>query len=97
MQYRYDYRIPSTATMNSQAHEFHQTVWSNPYYVLLNGFLLVYSWAHSFGHILTKKHALARAFGQEKPALARTSLLLSFGRFNESSRFFIEYYTKLLL
>jgi hypothetical protein len=36
---------------------------------------------HSFGHILTKKPALARAFGPEKPALARTFLFVKFWTF----------------
>jgi hypothetical protein len=35
-------------------------------------------WVHSFGHVLSKKHELARAFGPEKPAL---SYLFSFWRF----------------
>jgi hypothetical protein len=51
---------------------------------------------HSFGHILSKKHELSRAFGPEKPALS-FFFFLSFGRFTKNSRFFIEYNIKPVL
>ncbi len=50
--------------------------------------------AHSFSKILTKNHALAREFGPEKFALTDVS---SFGPFTKSSRFFIDYHSKVVL
>jgi hypothetical protein len=36
------------------------------------------TWAHSFGHILPEKHALARAFGQKKHEVARAGGFVKF-------------------
>jgi hypothetical protein len=47
--------------------------------------LLLNARAHTFGHIVTEKHELARAFGQEKYELAELS---SFGRFKRKLTLF---------
>jgi hypothetical protein len=43
---------------------------------------------HGFGHILTKQHELAHAFGPEKPALARTFLFAKFWTLYQKLRHF---------
>jgi hypothetical protein len=38
----------------------------------------IFSWAHSFGHILPKKHTLAHAYGREKHEVARAGGFVKF-------------------